>query len=91
VSTTRTTNRGSANDIDIHHECRNALNVPRSEFHSLHSRAITNAACEFNGSVMHFDADRIGTKVAFAVKLIDHIVLKLNVVFHGYLPSRQDH
>jgi hypothetical protein len=29
--------------------------------------------------------------VAFAVKLIDHIVLKLNVVFHGYLPSRQDH
>jgi hypothetical protein len=83
------TNPGCVDDVDIHHDRRNALNVSRGKFHSLHSRVVTNATCQFNNSVMHFDANCIGANATIALKLRKHIVLKCYVAFHmSFLPRK---
>jgi hypothetical protein len=80
----------SADDVNIHHNRRNPFDATRRALHSLHGRAITNTAREFNDSMMHFDTNRIVTKVAFAFELHAHIMLKLYFVFHRQLPSRHE-
>jgi hypothetical protein len=77
---------GRTRHIDIHQDLRHSIDALSRHFGIFLSSIVTDMAGEFNDPVMYFDTNCSGNDILLTIKLSNHLLLYLHIVFHQEVP-----
>jgi hypothetical protein len=80
--------RANARDVNIHNHRRHVPNATGSELGLFLDCVVANAARELHDPVMYFNTNCALNNIVFSIKLSEHFLLNLHIVFHQAIPSQ---